>query len=497
MPAIKRLHTLFLAIELREAATTTGTYQNQTGKMLVIDPQLEFETPRYDRVPNQRSMTRLGGLAGIRAGRSTFGLELAGSVGPNQFQDALHCCGLANEPVSRFAIGAVTGGPFRHGETITQASSGASGLCVGDVWDTMPLLWVAQAFQFGSGTFDGTGTLVGSSSNAQATPSVYTSPAGRAWWPFSPRQSVVQFDGSGLLSAVTAGHVLRGVTSRAVAIVYYSQTAGVGQQVIVERQAGHFTGAEVVENVSTGNTNIGTTQTLGFEVSIRNGTASIGLVKDLIRERIDWARGNVKLAGSIGEPAVWSFEFKGAMRSVIDQGLSLHPDLSGILVPPVLLGVDLKLGLETSTQSQLKTRCIRSFTLDAGNDVQVQECMALTQDHGPFFGPPHDDFTPLGVEMAVIVGRKPTLTLDPYLDPETAFPWMTSYMNNQALRLQMTIGSAAPNKFYLSVPSMSISAAGSGDYNALSTRQITLELTGGNAPGPRGDNEWVLVQELQ
>lgn len=496
MPALKRLTTLFLAIELREAATTTGTYQNQTGKMLPIDPTVEFDVGRYARAVNGKNMTPRQGLGGVRTGKVNFGLELTASTGPNQFQDTIRCCGFADEAVGKFTIGSVTGGPFRHGETITQASSGATGICVGDVWDTMTLLWVAQDFQFGSGTFDAAGVLVGSSSGANATPSAYVDAGGRAWWPYSYRTSILQFDGAGLLSNVTAGHQLRGVTSRAVGTVFFSQTAGIGQQVMFERQFAHFAGSEVVENLTTGDPNIGTTPSVGFEVQIRNCTASIGLIKDLIRERIDWARGNVKLSGKIGEPAILDFEFIGAQREVVDQGQSLHPDLSAILTPPIMLGVDFAIGPADGGQSSLKRGCIRSFTLDMQHDVQIQECMALSVDHGPFFGPPHDSFTPRGVDMAVIVSRKPTLILDPLLQPEAAFPWMDSWINNRSLRAQITIGSTAPNKFYISMPSMSLSGAVGGEFNGISTRTVTLELDGGNARGTRSDNELVIIEEF-
>lgn len=494
--ALKKLSTLFLAIELREAATTTGTYQNQTGKMLPIDPTLEFDVGEYERVSFRPRFTRPGPLGGIRTGRAKFGLELTASNGPNQFQDAIRCCQFADEPIGKFTIGAVTAGPFRHGETITQASSGATGVCVSDIWDGMTLLWVAQDFQFGTGTFDATGVLIGSSSGASATPSAYVAAGGRAWWPYSYRTSVVQFDGSGLLSNVTHGQMIRGVTSRAVASAFFSQTLGVGQQVMVERHFGHFQGSEVVENITTGDANIGTTAGVGFEVAIRGCTASIGLIKDIIRERIDWARGNVKLSGRIGEPAVLDFEFLGAMREVKDQGVSLHPDLSQILVPPTMLGVNFLIGYATDGQSALKANCIRSFSLDMGHDLQIQECMALSVDHGPFFGPPHDEFTPRGVDMAMVVGRRPTITLDPLLAAEAQFPWVDSYMNNRALRAQITIGSTPPNKFYISLPSMSLNAVASGDYNGISTRNVTLELDGGNAAGPRADNEVVIIEEF-
>jgi hypothetical protein len=495
MAAIKRRHQLFLAIELREAASTTGTYQTQTGRNLPIEPELEFDVAKYDRVSNTgRGLTRRQGLAGVRSGRARFGMELVATDGPTQFGNALRCSGFADETVGKFEIGAVSAGPFRHGERVNQASSGAFGTVVSDTWNGQTLLWVAQEFQLGDGTFDGTGALVGALSGATATPTTFTSAAGTAWWPYSFRTSVVQFAAPGLSDPVTTGHLIRGVSSRAVATVFNSQIAG-ETQVMVTREMGHFQGSEVVENLTTGDTNIGTLQPNGYEIQIRNTTASIGVVKDIMRERLQWARGNVKLAGTIGEPAIFSFEFLGSAHDTEDRAANLRPDTSIIMVPPVLLDVNLRIGAADDPQSALKQSCIRGFAIDMGNDVQLVECIALTQDHGPFFGPPHDVYTPRGVDMALIVSRNPTMTIDPLLGPEASFPWMDYFLNNRLMRLQMTIGSTAPNKFHVSMPGLSPSAAAPGDRNGMSTRNMTLELTAG--PGRvQSDNEIVIVQEF-
>lgn len=490
MPALKSRFGLFLAIELREAATTTGTYQQQTGNMLPIAPTLEFEPGRYERTAHRASLTNQQDLVGIRIGRAKFGLELSASDGPNQWQDSMRCCGYADEPLGRFTIGAIAGGPFRHGELITQGSSGAFGTCVSDTWDGQTSLWVAQEFQLGFDTFDSTGVLVGAATGATATPSAFTDPGGRGWWPYSPRISIIQFDALGLLTGVTQNDQLRGATSGAVANVFKSRTAGIGKQILIERRHGHFEGSEVVQNLTTGNMNIGTTLSNGYEIAIRNCTASVGLVKDLLRERIEWARGTWKLNGKIGEPAIFDFDFLGKEAGTVDQAHSLRVDFSGIHTPPVLLGADLAIGPSDQGQSSLKHGCIREFSIDAGNDVQIQECMALTADHGAFF-----TGRPGGVDMAVIVGRTPTMRIDPPLSAEAQFPWMDALMNNRSLRAQLTIGATAPDRFYISMPSMSVASLGGGEYEGNSIRDVELHMDGGTGLGVQPDNEIVIVQD--
>ena len=489
MSVLTRTHRLFLAIELREASTTTGLYQQQTGKMLPIDPQIEFTPARSQRNINQRSLTQKSSLSGVRIGTARYGLEMVGGTFPAQFGNSLRCCSFVDEPLGRFTIGAVSG-TFRHGERVDQASSGAWGTIVSDVWDGDAVLWVAQDFQLGAGVFDGTGQLVGASSGATATPSAFVDDGGSAWWPYSYRTSRMLFDATGLLVPVTAGDVLKGMSSDAVATVFASQIAGANAEVMIQRQHNHFTGSEVVRNQTTGQANIGTLAANGFEVAIRGTTASIGVVKDQIREEIEWARGNVTLEGTIGEPLIFGFDFLGKDRGTDDRGDSVQPDFTGMAVPPLFLGADLKIGYANDPNSALKSKCIRSFNLDMGHEVAIQDCAALNADHGPFFVE-----TPLGVDMAMIVGRSPTLSLDPYLAPDADFPWMEAWRENRPLRMKLTVGSEARNKFTISIPSMIPSQIDTGDFDGISVRNVTLALDGGNAPGPRGDNEVVIVQD--
>jgi hypothetical protein len=480
---------LFLAVELREARTTTGLYQDQTGRMLPIEPSIEFEVDQTEREYNRKSLTSIGHLNGMRKGRARFGLELTGGVNiPCQISNAMRCCSFADDVLQRFTIGAVTGGPFRHGERVNQASSGAYGLVVSDTWNGETVLWVTQQYQLGDGTFDASGAIVGVSSGASATPSAYVVDGGRGWWPYSFRTSRILFNATGLTSAVSVGQQIRGVTSRAVATIVIAKSPSADTEVIVQREIGHFTGAEVIENLTTGDPDIGTTAALGFEFALRVPTAAIGLIYEGVRDEIEWARGNVSFHGEVGKPVLLDFEFLGKERAVVDQGQNVYGNTSGIAAPPVLLGAETLIGLADATPAQMRPSCIRSFKVEMSHELAIRECMAA---HGILDGP-----SAYGVAMGMVVGRKPTITIEQELGPEALIPWVESFMSNTPLRMKLTVGSEPANRFTISMPSMVPSQIGSGDYSGIATRILTLELTGGNAPGPRGDNEIVIVQDF-
>ena len=473
--SLKRLHQVFIGQELLEAFafdnsdTTHSLFVAGKGSYLPVDPTIEFTLPRFERTINRASLTPLQGLSGMRSGTMKFGLELTGTTAFGtvpQFGLPLRACGFRQEVLTKLTIGTITGGPFRHGELVTQTTSNATGTVVSDTYNGQTTLWLAQANGLGTGTFDTTGghTLTGGSSGATATaPSAVSSNAGYGWWPQSFALSIIKFNVTGLTSAINEGDLLKGTTSGALGQAFLPYGVSASTIVRIRRVSGHWTAGETVQNVTQALSNIGVLGVDPCEQQIEIPSLSLGIAKDGVRESIRYARGTVSLAGTIGEPMFLNFEFKGAFDAVTDQG-----DVSGVTlgqtVPPVLIDADLGLGHVGDTFAQEYVPCIRTISAAINNDVQYVECMADTS----------------GITNTLIVGRKPTGSIDPDLLPESVFPYMADFLNNTAYRARFTVGSVLGNKFLMTMPALSTSGALTGDRNGISTRQIAFELTGGS-----------------
>lgn len=94
----------------------------------------------------------------------------------------LRISSMTSVAVMKIAIGAVTGGPFLRGETVTQATSLAVGRLVLPCVNGDSFMYVTVT----SGTFNGTAAITGSSSSAVATASALAVAAG---WRYAPDTS--------------------------------------------------------------------------------------------------------------------------------------------------------------------------------------------------------------------------------------------------------------------------------------------------------------------
>lgn len=164
--------------------TTAGTAETLTAAHNIPRVSDVRWTPNIlsvERNLNRNSLTPYPNLVpGQTTGELAFSVELAGNSSmatgsgafdPPRFDALLRGCGLAKVVVKKLTIGAVTNGPFRHGEAISQATSGATGVVVGDVYTGTTRIFV----QVSSGTFDGTNVITGETSGATATPSAVSS----------------------------------------------------------------------------------------------------------------------------------------------------------------------------------------------------------------------------------------------------------------------------------------------------------------------------------
>ena len=139
------------------------------------DVQFSLEPQRYQTDELRESLTPLEGRATRQDARAQFGIQLrAPSSGITPTWDVfMRGCGMRSAPISKFTPGTITGGPLRHGERVTQATSGASGTVVRDTYTGATKLYLADII----GEFDTSNVCTGSITGATFTPSAKPSSA--------------------------------------------------------------------------------------------------------------------------------------------------------------------------------------------------------------------------------------------------------------------------------------------------------------------------------
>lgn len=160
------------AIVAGKIETTEGTEEVLAGtdSLLVYDVTFAPNVATYERTPARSTLSKLPSVRGTKLGTLTFRTELKGSgsvATAPEWDEFIQACGFGKAAVSSIAIGAVTGGPFQAGETVTGGTSSATGRVVGDVATGA----AALTFVVVSGTFQTGEVITGATSGATATSS--------------------------------------------------------------------------------------------------------------------------------------------------------------------------------------------------------------------------------------------------------------------------------------------------------------------------------------
>jgi hypothetical protein len=115
-----------LAAKIEAVEGTAEALTAAEAKFLVYNPKVAHEIEMFTRDPVRSSFSGMGKIAGKRPAGLSFRLELRGS-GTKTTDPAwitlLKGCGFESNVLKSIAIGAITGGPFQHGETITGGTS--------------------------------------------------------------------------------------------------------------------------------------------------------------------------------------------------------------------------------------------------------------------------------------------------------------------------------------------------------------------------------------
>lgn len=164
---LRRQRQLAVKLEVTEgtAETVAAADADLTIYNLAVDDQVDI----FDLDPHRATLSRLKGIPGLRQRRFSFEVDIKGSgavaTAPSMGK-VFKICGYKESAVSSLTIGAITGGPFQHGETITGGTSAATAKVIKRTANGVTTLLIKEI----TGTFSaGSETITGATSGATAT----------------------------------------------------------------------------------------------------------------------------------------------------------------------------------------------------------------------------------------------------------------------------------------------------------------------------------------
>jgi len=158
-------------------------------KYLVIDPSMDYDIPLFEQTHKRASLTKIEGLAGLKMATCRFQLTMHGHgiSTPNipVWDLLMKSCGFDSVITESAAFTSGAGGPFRHGETVTESTSGTTGIVVHDTYPDGSgngTIYIQSA----DGAFSAGGeTITGGTSGATADLSADVTDAGQSWFPIN------------------------------------------------------------------------------------------------------------------------------------------------------------------------------------------------------------------------------------------------------------------------------------------------------------------------
>lgn len=180
-----------IAAKIEDIAGDIETLAAANAKILAYLPKIAPAVDMFPRTPSTKGLGKLGQIAGKRAFGFTFGVLLGGSGTPTTEPEWVKLVKACRHKVNTYYsinIGAISDGPFVHGEIITGGSSFATARVMINTADSAAaILFVYTA----SGTFDNGELLTGGTSGASATTSSTGTATGKAIEPVSDEDDMV------------------------------------------------------------------------------------------------------------------------------------------------------------------------------------------------------------------------------------------------------------------------------------------------------------------
>lgn len=449
-------------------------------KYLVIDPTMDYDIPLFEQTHKRASLTKIEGLAGLKMATCRFQLTMHGhgvSTPDLPVYDLLmKACGFKSVITEWAAYNTGTDGPFRHGETVTESTSGTTGIVVHDTYPDDSgngTIYIRAA----DGAFTGDPQIItGGTSGATALLDADVEDAGQSWYPVSEQTIRVTHGGS---PQPTIGEVITGDTSGAKGIVISNPSTN--HTVIRVYNGLMFQAAETVTNVTSGPG----FETLSAAVQWDIPSISIGIIEDGVAKRMSGCRGNWSIEANVGEPAVMTFEFSGKAEAPLDQALVAESTITfESKVPPVMLSSALIFGTEGDTVSTADySPRFSALGFNLNNDVNPRTSA--------------NEAT--GILEYLITGRGATGSFDPEIDLESSYSFIANWRAGTVARCNFQVGTAAGNKFYLSIPGMQTTGGATAERSGVSTRGWEFQATGGhmtNASDTAGSDNDIIITYL-
>jgi len=180
-----------IAAKIEDDPGVAETLTVDHAKILAIDPKINPNIDMFPRTPSMRGLGKLGQIAGKRALSFNFGVLLGGSGAPTtepEWAKLVKACRHAVNTYYSINIGAITSGPFVHGEIITGTNSGATArVMINTATGAAAILYVYTD----SGTFESGELITGGTSGATATTSSTGTATGKAIEPVSDEDDMV------------------------------------------------------------------------------------------------------------------------------------------------------------------------------------------------------------------------------------------------------------------------------------------------------------------
>lgn len=468
--AIRRLYQLLAAAETQAGVAASNLLTAGNANFLVIDPQLTYNPEQYERANiNRASLSPLQPLAGVTTGQLSFQLELAGtgSATVPPWGLLLRASGMEQWATSALQIGAITGGPFYHGETVTGGTSAATGRVLHDTYSgaTEVLYFVT------SGVFQSGETLTGGTSGATATTSSAPWSYGTTWYPTSTE--ILTMLNASITGTNDAGNVMRGGTSGAIGILLDAVT---GAETFTMRVLdGTFTSGETLNNLSQSGTIVNVT---GFsQTSLPS--LSMAVVEDGVAKQLKGCRGTWSLAGNIGEAMLFSFQFQGLINGNPTDAGTVTGVTYTTVVPPAMLGVTLDVGDDTDTTMALEFE---------------PRFQALTLDHANSLAIPRDAGESTGVYgSAHVTSRASTGSVTVDVAPENSYDFLAKLINGGSSRIRLDIGTTVGNRFKISTPSAVFNSETIGDQDGIATRDLAFRIASRRPGGVDRDDSEIII----